>query len=214
MDGEPTQWEKIFQRDGYVFPEPRLQVMRFAETLLERGLASVLDLGCGTGRHVVHMAQKGLRVSGLDNAPTALKLAREWLDKEQLAANLVLSDMRHPLPFKSDSFDAVLSTQVIHHAMLATVLGTAREIERIVRKDGLILVSVPTRQAIAEDAPGHKEIEPNTFIPTSGTEQGLPHHLFTPDELQAAFPHFQILALDVFDNKVMVLQAVKKSSLR
>ena len=210
MDGEPTQWEKIFQRDGYVFPEPRPQVTRFAETLLERGLASVLDLGCGTGRHVVHMAQKGLHVSGLDNAPTALKLAREWLGREHLAANLALADMRHPLPFKSDSFDAVLSTQVIHHAMLATVLGTAREIERIVRKDGLILISVPTRQAIAEDAPEHDEIEPNTFVPTSGTEQGLPHHLFTPDEFRNIFPHFQVLDLQVFDNRVIVLRAIKK----
>jgi SAM-dependent methyltransferase len=214
MNPEPTQWEKIFQRDGHVFPEPRPQVTRFAETLLERGLTSVLDLGCGTGRHVVHMAQKGLRASGMDNAPTALQLARQWLDGEHLNADLILCDMRQPLPFANSSFDAVLSTQVIHHAVLVTVLGTAREIERIVRTNGRIMISVPMRQAIAEDAPEHEEIEPNTFVPTSGTEQGLPHHLFTPDELQAAFPHFQTLALDVFDNRVMVLQAVKRSSLR
>lgn len=210
MDGEPTQWEKIFQRDGYVFPEPRPQVMRFAEALLERGLASVLDLGCGTGRHVVHMSKMGLHVSGLDNAPTALKLAREWLGREHLAANLALADMRHPLPFESDSFDAVLSTQVIHHAMLATVLGTAREIERIVRKDGMILISVPMRKAIEEDAPEHDEIEPNTFIPTSGTEKGLPHHLFTPEEFREIFPHFRVLDLQTFDNRVIVLRAIKK----
>lgn len=210
MDTEPTQWEKIFQRDGHVFPEPRPRVMRFADILLERGLTSVLDLGCGTGRHVIHMAQKGLQVSGLDNAPTALKLAKEWLDKERITASLVLSDMRHPLPFETDSFDAALSTQVIHHARLETVLGTAKEIERIVRRNGLILISVPTRQAIAEDAPEHDEIEANTFVPTSGTEKGLPHHLFTPDELRDIFPHFQGMDLQVYDNKVIVLQAIKK----
>lgn len=64
MNSEPTPWEKIFRRGGRnVFPEPRPQVTRFAETLLESGLTSVLNLGCGTGRHVVHMAQKGLRVT-------------------------------------------------------------------------------------------------------------------------------------------------------
>jgi SAM-dependent methyltransferase len=210
MNSEPTQWEKIFQRNGHVFPEPRPQVTRFAETLIERGLVSVLDLGCGTGRHVVHMAQKGLRISGLDNAPTALKLAREWLGKEHLEASLVLSDMRHSLPFESNSFDAVLSTQVIHHAVLAVVLGTASEIERIVRPNGMILISVPTRLAIADDAPEHEEIEPNTFVPTSGTEKGLPHHLFTPEEFRDIFPHFQVMDLQVYDNRVIVLRAIKK----
>jgi SAM-dependent methyltransferase len=141
-------------------------------------------------------------------------LTQEWLKEEGLSADLVLSDMRQPLPFASGAFDVVISTQVIHHALLAEVLGTAREIERIVRTGGRIMISVPMRKAIEEDSPEHEEIEPNTFVPTSGTEQGLPHHLFTPDELQAAFPHFQTLALDVFDNRVMVLQAVKKSSLR
>ncbi|RJP47706.1 MAG: class I SAM-dependent methyltransferase [Anaerolineaceae bacterium] len=210
MDAEPTQWEKIFQQDGHVFPEPRLQVMQFAEGLLQRGLTSVLDLGCGNGRHTVHMAQKGLCVFGMDNAPTALRLTREWLGRERLAAGLVLSDMRRALPFASDAFDAVLSTQVIHHAVLATVLGTAREIERVVRKGGIIMISVPLRKAIEEDSNEHEEIEPDTFVPTSGTEKGLPHHLFTPDELSSIFPQFRVTDLQVSGERVMVLQAIKK----
>jgi len=209
MDSEPTQWEKIFQQDGRVFPEPRPRVVRFTELLLELGLHTVLDLGCGTGRHVIHMAAKGLRVSGSDNAPTALKLTRQWLEEAGLTADLVLSDMRQPLPFKDNSFDALLSAQVIHHALLATVLDTAREIERVVRRDGLILVSVPTRKAISEDAPEHEEIEPNTFVPKSGTEAGLPHHLFTPGEFQRIFPRFKVMDLQVYDDRVMVLQGIR-----
>lgn len=210
MEPKADQWEKIFQRDGYVFPEPRPQVIQFTDHLKEHGLISILDLGCGTGRHVIHMAQKGLRVSGLDNALTGLKLAKEWLDREQCTADLVLSDMRHSLPFESNSFDAVLSTQVIHHARLATVLKIAGEIERIVRTDGMIMISVPTRTAIAEDSPAHDEIEPNTFVPTSGSEKGLPHHLFSPDEFRAIFPQFQVINLRVIDNRVIALHAIKK----
>ena len=74
-----------------------------------------------------------MRVSGSDNAPTALKLTRQWLKQAGLTADLVLSDMRQPLPFRDNSFDALLSAQVIHHALLAAVLDTAREIERVVR---------------------------------------------------------------------------------
>lgn len=209
MDSEPSQWEKIFRRDGHVFADVPPLVRQFADTLVEHGLISVLDLGCGTGRHIVHMAQKGLHVTGLDNAPTALRLAGEWLKKERLNANLVLSDMRQPLPFESESFDAVLSTQVIHHALLAVVMGTAGEIQRIICRGGMILISVPTRKAIAEDAPAHTEIEPNTFVPASGSEKGLPHHLFTPDELRDIFPRFETLSLRVIDDRIVALTALK-----
>jgi len=209
MGSEPSQWEKIFQRNGQVYTEARPLVMQFTDTLSERGLISVLDLGCGTGRHVVYMAQKGLHVTGLDNAPTALKLTKQWLDKEQLGANLTLSDMCQSLPFGNDSFDAVLSAQVIHHARLAVVAQTAREIQRIVHKGGMILISVPAREAIAEDAPQHNEIEPNTFVPTSGDEEGLPHHLFTPEEFRGIFPQFEVLDLRVIDDRIIALNARK-----
>jgi SAM-dependent methyltransferase len=209
MNAEAGQWEKIFQRDGRLFLEPRPQIMQFADMLKEHGLESILDLGCGTGRHVVHMAHKGLLATGLDHAPTALKLTREWLNEEGLTASLVMADMLDLLPFKDGSFEAVLSTQVIHHARLAAVIETAGEISRITRMNGMILVSVPTYEAIREDSPEFIEIEPNTFIPTSGSEKGLPHHIFTRDEFQNLFPHFQVLDLQEIDHRVIVLTAVK-----
>ena len=210
MPAEPSQWEQIFRSAGHVLPEPAARVIQFAEKLRARGARSILDLGCGSGRHVVHMSKIGLRVTGLDNAPTALKLTREWLQQEQLESNLILADMRQPLPFGNDSFDAVLSTQVIHHALLATVIATAQEIQRVVCSGGVVLISVPARKAIEEDAPAHNEIEQNTFVPTSGGEKGLPHHLFTPDEFRLLFPQFEVLDLQVIDNRIIALTASKR----
>lgn len=207
---QPTQWEMIFQNDPHLFAEPSPRVVSFAEQLLDHDLSSVLDIGCGPGRHVIHMTQKGLRVTGLDNAPTALSLTRQWLDKEGLHAGLVLNDMRQSLPFESASFDAVLSTQVIHHAMLATVIGTAREIERVVRPNGMILISVPMRRDNREDTADDELLEPNTYAPASGEEKGLPHHLFTPEEFREIFPRFQVIDLRVIDERVIALQAIKK----
>ena len=208
-NSEETQWEKIFQKDGYQYPEPRPLVVSFTKMLKEHGLTSVLDLGCGRGRHVLHMAQQGLRVSGMDNAPTALKITKRVMDMEQLGADLVLADMRQPMPFENDSFDAVLSTQVIHHALLATVIQTANDIQRIVRKGGMILISVPAWKAIEEDSPQPNEIEPHTFIPTCGDEKGLPHHLFTSEEFRDIFPQFEVMDLRVIDDRIIALSAVK-----
>ncbi len=117
--------------------------------------------------------------------------------------------MRQPLPCGNDSFEAVLSTQVIHHALHATVTATAQEIQRVVCRGGIILISVPARREIAMDGEASIEIEPNTFVPTGGSEKGLPHHLFTPDELRAIFPQFEVLDLQVIDNRIIALTATK-----
>ncbi len=207
---EPTQWEIIFQNDPHFFLEPLPHAVGFTKHLLERGLSSALDIGCGGGRHVIHMAKLGLRAAGLDNAPTALSMTRQWLNQEKLDARLLLGDMRVSLPFASNSFDAVLSTQVIHHALLATVIGTAREIERIVRPQGMILLSIPARRPSMTESAEHVLLEPNTYAPTDGEEKGLPHHFFTPEEFRDIFPNFDVLDLRMENGKVIILEAIKK----
>ena len=54
-----------------------------------------------------------------------------------------------------------------------------------------------------------QEIEPNTFVPTSGSEKGLPHHLFTPDEFRSIFPKFEVLDLQVVEDRIIALTATK-----
>lgn len=200
----------IFRNDPHFFLEPLPHAVQFTKHLLERGLSSALDIGCGGGRHIIHMAKHGLRTAGLDNAPTALRMTRQWLNQEKLDARLVLGDMRTPLPFASNSFDAILSTQVIHHALLATVIGTAREIERIVRPRGVILLSIPARRPSMTESAEHALLEPNTYAPTGGEEKGLPHHFFSPEEFRDIFPNFEVLDLRVEDGRVIILEAIKK----
>lgn len=208
---EPTQWELVFQNNPHLFLDPLPGVTEFTQRVLDCGLTSALDIGCGAGRHVVHMARRGLRVTGMDNAPTALRLTSQWLEHEHLAAGLVLADMRTPLPFESGAFDAVLSTQVIHHALLATVIGTAREIERIVRPQGMMLLSIPARRSAMTESADHILLEPNTYAPTDGEEKGLPHHFFTPEEFRDIFPNFDVLDLRLErEGKIIVLEAIRK----
>lgn len=176
-------------------------VIEFAARLKAAGIDKVLDIGCGSGRHLVCMAQTGLSVYGLDNSPYGLRLATEWLAHESLQARLILADARQKLPFPDNAFDAVISTQVIHHARLATVQATAREIARIVRPGGLILISVPIKKHEDED---FLEIEPNTFVPLNGSEKGLPHHIFQENELPELFPSFETLDISLRGTVVLV----------
>ena len=44
-----------------------------------RAPGTVLELGCGTGRHALEMARRGVRVTGVDVSETMLKMGRESL---------------------------------------------------------------------------------------------------------------------------------------
>jgi SAM-dependent methyltransferase len=43
---------------------------------LGRGCRSVLEPGCGPGRHLTALARRGLEVAGLDASPAMMELAR------------------------------------------------------------------------------------------------------------------------------------------
>jgi len=64
----------------------------------------ILDLCCGNGRHLVHMAKHSAHCTGLDYSAALLRLARTML---QGRARLVRADMRRQ-PFVAD-FDVVVN---------------------------------------------------------------------------------------------------------
>ncbi|MBI1923237.1 class I SAM-dependent methyltransferase [Candidatus Poribacteria bacterium] len=80
MMPEPTTaWNEIFKREGKVFTKSHEDIPRIVQLLKDKGAKTVLDLGCGTGRHAVYFAQNGFSVSGLDNSPEGIEMARQWL---------------------------------------------------------------------------------------------------------------------------------------
>ena len=64
----------------------------FLEKIFEKYIGhkpkTILDLGCGTGGHVIPLAQKGYKVAGLDASLGMLKLAREKCSKNRIKAEL------------------------------------------------------------------------------------------------------------------------------
>lgn len=182
-------WEQIYQNEGRGDEYPFPRFYEVVEYFKGFGCSRILDLGCGSGRHWIHFAREGFKVVGMDFSPTALRLAQEWSERELHEPLLVLADMRMPLPFKPSSFDGVFSTQVIHHACLNEVRGTIKEIFRVLGRGGAAFVTVSGK---VDDDRLHKEIEPGTFVPLSGSEKGVPHHIFSEGELQVAFGNFLI----------------------
>ena len=54
-----------------------LEVRTLVRIFRNRGVRSVLDIACGTGRHAISLVEKGYEVTGIDYSPSQIKVARE-----------------------------------------------------------------------------------------------------------------------------------------
>lgn len=52
-----------------------------------------IDLGCGTGREVIYLAQHGFEATGVDISPTAIGMARKAAEAAGAAANFIVDDL-------------------------------------------------------------------------------------------------------------------------
>jgi ubiquinone/menaquinone biosynthesis C-methylase UbiE len=101
-----------------------------------RGL-TVADIGCGTGRHAIAMAEAGAKVIAVDFSMGMLAKARA--KPGAAAVRFVHHDLTWGLPLASRTFDRVTCCLVLEHIVdLESVLG---EMARICQPDGFVLIS-------------------------------------------------------------------------
>ena len=197
------QWDKIFKWHGKVFEKPQGDMPKIAKLFRKKGVKRVLDLGCGSGRHTVYLAKNGFEVYGIDVAPSGIKMTKEWLKKEKLKANLKVGNIYKKLPYRNNFFDAVVSTQTIHHERIEDIRKAIKEVERILKPRGLIFMSVRKRKlgkawekgAIIEkyglQRSRYKVIGHRTYIPIERGEKGLTHYLFNKELIRKEFKKFR-----------------------
>jgi SAM-dependent methyltransferase len=95
---------------------PSPWIVRWADAIEPR--ASVLDLACGSGRHVRHLAALGHRVTAVDRS-------REALDRCDAAAERVQADLEGaPWPLPGRRFDAVIVTNYLWRALMPRIVDS------------------------------------------------------------------------------------------
>jgi SAM-dependent methyltransferase len=99
------------------------------------GERRLLDAGCGTGFNLLELARLG-RATGVDLSADAIALCHERGVRAARANVLAL-------PFADGTFDAVTSFDVIYHAWVTDDRAAVRELARVLRPGGALLVRVP-----------------------------------------------------------------------
>lgn len=207
-----NNWEHIFKKEGKFFLKPRREMSQILKWFKQSKVDRVLDLGCGTGRHLIYLAKRKFDVYGFDESKTGLKIARAWIRQEQLTAHLKAGNLHKTFPYEKDFFAAVISTQAMHHGTTRQVKKTIAEITRVLQPGGLIFITVPKRLFIKNiGVHKSKEIEPNVFVPLEGPEKGLPHFLFNKKLIREFFNDFKILDIVVDDeNKNYCFRGIRR----
>jgi len=113
----------------------------------DESLNTVLDIGCGAGRHLAALrATEGLRPLGIDLSSVLLRDARS--DGHSVAR----ADMRR-LPFPDDRFDLVACffTSFGYFATPAEDAAALREFVRVIRPGGFLFLDLPNRPVVLRD---------------------------------------------------------------
>lgn len=130
------RWSGIY--DEYPNPLIALEEPEVRRLLGEVSNLDLLDVGCGTGRHSIWMAEAGARVQALDFSEGMLDQAR---NKAGAAAiDFRQHDLHEPLPFERASFDVLTHCLVLDH--LQCPKSMIAEFARVLRPGGRAVISV------------------------------------------------------------------------
>lgn len=145
----PSDWNDTYARTPHWdLGRPQPAFRRLAESGAIRG--RVLDVGCGTGEHVLLAAGLGLDATGVDIAPAALSTAEAKARDRGLTARFLRHDAM-ALADLAESFDTVLDSGLFHIFGDADRTRYLRAVRSVLRPDGRYFVL-----CFSDTQPGHQ----------------------------------------------------------
>jgi demethylmenaquinone methyltransferase/2-methoxy-6-polyprenyl-1,4-benzoquinol methylase/phosphoethanolamine N-methyltransferase len=107
----------------------------------------VLDVGCGNGvltHRIADIVGPEGEAWGIDPAPDMIRIAMQRRGRTANAAHFKLAAIE-ALPFEDGTFDVALISLVLHHLPTDVKLAGLREVHRVLKAGGRLLVVEPDR---------------------------------------------------------------------
>jgi len=123
---------------------------RAIEQLLKKySVKSVLDLACGTGAQVLHLATLGYDVTGADFSPGLVEIAKDKVKKLNINAALIDGDMRE---LQAGVFDAVITIDnAIGHLIESDFVVALNNISNNLKQGGIYIFDILNLDAMTDD---------------------------------------------------------------
>jgi SAM-dependent methyltransferase len=111
-----------------------IQEFMLAEYMARCTPASVLEFGCGVGRHIKYLREiPELEVFGYDQSPTMLEGIHAWAEEEWFQEHITLGEPIGKLPFPDNYFDIVFTAEVLIHSRPEDLPNILSELLRIAK---------------------------------------------------------------------------------
>ena len=170
FDSHARQWDSLSRT--------LLPIPEYLERLLALvpDVATLLEIGVGTGALLPSLCSRARQVIGVDHSPAMLDEARRRLAAAgETRVELRLGEMTH-LPILDGGAGCVVANMVLHHA--ADPLAVLREIFRVLQPDGILVLADLARhdrewarEQLADQWLGFEEQELRGWLQSAGFEQ-------------------------------------------
>lgn len=166
-------------------------LVKLAQPFLTRD-GKNLDYGCGGGYLMESLLKKGFHCQGMDLSPESNRVAAERLSSyKRFEGILPLSDASNNL-IPDNTYDFVFSIEVVEHLLPETRAAILRNLHRIVKVGGYLLISTPNNEDLSKQSvlcPDCGAIFHDTQHVFRYTEEGL-------GDLMAAIGFDKVLSLE------------------
>ncbi len=146
LDGQRDHWARVLASSPERFgADASAPAAAAAQAFHAAGVRRLLELGAGQGRDTLRFAQAGFDVVALDYADSAVEAVSAKAAVHNLNVQVQSHDLREPLPFDDETFDACYSHMLYCMAFTEVELRRlSAEIRRVLRPGGLNIFTART----------------------------------------------------------------------
>lgn len=152
------------------------------EYLKSRQVKTVCDAGCGCGAYALRLAVNGFQVSEFDISSAAADMARKLLESKGIySADFRAADVL-ATGYADGQFDAVVSRDVIDHMPLRDGIAAVRELCRITKDGGTVVLTLDRTDEEYEREP-HTVNGDGDYLFSDGKWKGMVFHPYSEEQI-------------------------------